>query len=63
MKYRKLGNTGLIVSGVALGTMQWGAPARIQKDLMGHSNLKTTLEIYGIEPDVAPAHRGAKWRC
>ena len=24
MKYRKLGNTGLIVSGVALGTMQFG---------------------------------------
>ena len=24
MRYRKLGNTGLIVSGVALGTMQFG---------------------------------------
>ena len=24
MKYRKLGNTGLIVSSVALGTMQFG---------------------------------------
>jgi len=32
----------------------------IQKEeLMRHSNLKTTLEIYGIEPDLAPAHREA----
>jgi len=35
------------------------APTEIQKELMRHSNLKTTLEIYGIEPDVAPAHREA----
>jgi hypothetical protein len=26
---------------------------------MRHSNLKTTLEIYGAEPDVAAAHREA----
>jgi hypothetical protein len=26
---------------------------------MRHSNLKTTLEIYGIEPEVGPAHRDA----
>jgi hypothetical protein len=26
---------------------------------MRHSNLKTTLETYGIEPDVASAHREA----
>ena len=38
---------------------RFGAPAEIQKELMRHSNLKTTLEIYGIEPDVAPAHREA----
>ena len=35
---------------------RFAAPAEIQKDLMRHSNLKTTLEIYGIEPDVASAH-------
>jgi len=38
---------------------RFAAPAEIQKELMRHSNLKTTLEIYGIEPDVAPAHRQA----
>ena len=39
--------------------MRFAAPAEIQKELMRHPNLKTTLEIYGIEPDVAPAHREA----
>lgn len=38
---------------------RFGAPAEIQKELMRHSNLKTTLEIYGIEPDVGPANREA----
>jgi integrase len=38
---------------------RFGASAETQKELMRHSNLKTTLEIYGIEPDVAPAHREA----
>jgi len=38
---------------------RFAAPAEIQKELMRHSNLKTTLEIYGIEPEVAPAHREA----
>jgi integrase len=38
---------------------RFGAAAEIQKELMRHSNLKTTLEIYGIEPDVGPAHREA----
>jgi len=38
---------------------RFAAPVEIQKELMRHSNLKTTLEIYGIEPDVAPAHREA----
>ena len=37
-------------------------PAEIQKELMRHSNLKKTLEIHGIEPDVAPAHREAQHR-
>jgi integrase len=38
---------------------RFAAPVEIQKELMRHSNLKTTLEVYGIEPDVAPAHREA----
>jgi integrase len=38
---------------------RFAAPAEIQKELMRHSNLKTTLEIYGIEPEVGPAHRDA----
>jgi hypothetical protein len=25
----------------------------------GHSNLKTTLEIYGLEPNVTPQHHAA----
>jgi len=35
------------------------APVEVQKELMRHSNLKTTVEIYGIEPELAPAHRTA----
>ena len=35
------------------------APVEVQKELMRHSNLKTTVEIYGVEPDVAPEHRSA----
>lgn len=35
------------------------APLEVQKELMRHSNLKTTVEIYGIEADVSPAHREA----
>lgn len=34
-------------------------PLEIQKELMRHANLKTTADIYGIEPDVLPAHREA----
>jgi integrase len=34
-------------------------PVEIQKELMRHSNLKTTVEIYGIEPTVGAAHRKA----
>jgi integrase len=39
--------------------MRFAASAEIQKELMRHSNLKTTLEIYDIEPEVGPAHREA----
>lgn len=35
------------------------APVEIQKELMRHSNLKTTVEIYGIEPTIGRAHRKA----
>jgi integrase len=38
---------------------RFAAPPETQKELMRHSNLKRTLEIHGIEPDVAPAHREA----
>ena len=38
---------------------RFAAPVEIQKELMRHSNLKTTIEIYGIEPGVASAHREA----
>jgi len=37
----------------------FNTPLEIQKELMRHSNLKTTVEIHGVEPDVAPAHRKA----
>ena len=40
MKYRKLGNTGLIVSEVALGTMQFGG-----KMNMGNLGLEDTKRI------------------
>jgi integrase len=30
-----------------------------QKELMRHANLKTTSEIYGLDPDLTPAHRKA----
>ena len=35
------------------------APVEVQKELMRHSNLKTTFEIYGLEPDVTPQNRAA----
>ncbi len=38
---------------------RFDAPTEIQKELMRHSNLRTTLEIYGIEPNVTSAHREA----
>jgi integrase len=36
-----------------------GTPVEVQKELMRHSNIKTTLEIYGLEPDVTPANSEA----
>lgn len=38
---------------------RFAAPVEIQKELIRHSNLKTTLKIYGIELEVMPAHREA----
>ncbi len=38
---------------------KWNAPVEVQKELMRHANLKTTLDIYGLEPEVSVAHREA----
>ena len=46
MKYRKLGHSGLIVSEIALGTMQFG-----QKMNMGNLNQKATDELVGFALD------------
>lgn len=46
MKYRNLGNSGLIVSELALGTMQFG-----QKMNMGNLNQKQTDELVGFALD------------
>lgn len=46
MKYRRLGNSGVIVSEVALGTMQFG-----QKMNMGNLNQKQTNELVGFALD------------
>lgn len=46
MKYRKLGNSGLIVSEVALGTMQFG-----QKMKMGGLDQKETVEMISYALD------------
>jgi aryl-alcohol dehydrogenase-like predicted oxidoreductase len=60
MKYRKLGNIGLIVSGVALGTMQFGGRTNVgnlgQEDttrmvklaLDGGINLIDTADVYRL---------------
>ena len=60
MKYRKLGNTGLIVSGVALGTMQFGGKMNMgnlgQEDttrmvklaLDGGINFIDTADVYSL---------------
>jgi hypothetical protein len=49
MKYRKLGNTGLIVSEVALGTMQFGG-----KMNMGNLGQEDTTLMVKASPGVAP---------
>ena len=41
------------------GLKRFNTPLETQKELMRHSNLKTTVEVYGLETDVAPAHREA----
>lgn len=46
MKYRKLGNSGLIVSAVALGTMQFGG-----KMNMGNLDQKATKDVVGFALD------------
>lgn len=46
MKYRRLGNSGVIVSEVALGTMQFG-----QKMNMGNLDQKQTTELVGFALD------------
>ena len=46
MKYRRLGNTGLIVSEIALGTMQFG-----QKMNMGNLDQKETKELVAFALD------------
>src|ERR1700742_2204994 len=46
MKYRKLGNTGLIVSEVALGTMQFGAGMN-----MGNLGQEDTSRMVGLALD------------
>ena len=46
MKYRRLGHSGLIVSEVALGTMQFG-----QKANMGNLDQKATNELVGFAID------------
>ncbi|MFZ0960600.1 MAG: hypothetical protein WAO35_06810 [Terriglobia bacterium] len=35
------------------------APVKVQKELVLHSNLKTTFEIYGLGPGVTPQNRAA----
>jgi hypothetical protein len=36
-----------------------GTSLETQKELMRHANLKTISEIYGLDPDLTPAHRKA----
>ena len=41
-------------------SLKWcGTPLEVQKELMRHANVKTTAEIYGLDPDLTPAHRTA----
>jgi integrase len=36
-----------------------GTSLEVQKELMRHANIRTTAEIYGLDPDLTPAHREA----
>ena len=36
-----------------------GTSLEVQKELMRHANVRTTAEIYGLDPDLTPAHREA----
>jgi hypothetical protein len=36
-----------------------GTSLEVQKELMRHANVRTTSEIYGLDPDLTPAHREA----
>lgn len=36
-----------------------GTPLEVQKELMRHANVRTTAEIYGLDPDLTSAHREA----
>ncbi len=36
-----------------------GTELEVQKQLMRHADLRTTVEVYGIEPEVTPAQRAA----
>ena len=36
-----------------------GTSLEVQKELMRHANVKTTSEIYGLDPELTPAHREA----
>jgi integrase len=36
-----------------------GTSLEVQKELMRHANVKTTAEIYGLDPDLTSAHREA----
>ena len=68
MRYRKMGNTGLIVSGVALGTMQFGGKMNMgnlgQEDttrmvkvaLDSGINLIDTADVYGTIWRVSHSH-------
>lgn len=36
-----------------------GTPLEVQKDLMRHADIRVTVEVYGLDQEVASAHRTA----
>ena len=54
MRHRKLGNTGLIVSELALGTMQFGG-----KMNMGNLGQEGTTQMVKVETELSPVPRVA----